>query len=95
MKYRSRSQIITEILRVIEVNGATKMNIMYRAFLSYTQLKEYLEFLQASEMMQYVEYARTYRITEKGKKLLQAYDAIDDMMTSRNSGNAEYTVTTS
>jgi predicted transcriptional regulator len=94
LKYRSRSQIITEILRVAEVNGATKMNIMYKAFLSYTQLKEYLEFLQASEMIQYLENDRLYRVTEKGKKLLQAYVEIDDMMSSRSIGKTEINLAT-
>jgi predicted transcriptional regulator len=94
LKYRSRSQIITEILRVTALNGATKMNIMYRAFLSYTQLKEYLEFLQASEMIQYFEDARLYRVTEKGKKLLQAYDEIDDMMSSRVASKTEINMAT-
>jgi predicted transcriptional regulator len=94
VKYRSRSQIISEILRVADMNGATKMNIMYKAFLSYHQLKEYLEFLQASEMIRYVENAKIYHITEKGKKLLQAYSEIDEMMYSRNLGKAEYNFTT-
>jgi predicted transcriptional regulator len=53
MKYRSRIQIVAEILEsIISIpitsgdNGkATSTKIMYKAFLSYTQLKEYLHLL--------------------------------------------------
>jgi len=41
MKYRSRTEIVSMILEA--ANGsATKTKIMYKAFLSYEQLREYL-----------------------------------------------------
>ena len=44
MKYRSRTDIVALILEA--ANGrATKTKIMYKAFLSYAQLKEYLTVL--------------------------------------------------
>jgi predicted transcriptional regulator len=39
MKYRSRTEIVAMILEAAN-GGATKTKIMYRAFLSYEQLKE-------------------------------------------------------
>jgi predicted transcriptional regulator len=44
MKYRSRTEIVSMILEA--ANGsATKTKIMYKSFLSYAQLKEYLSVL--------------------------------------------------
>ena len=45
---RGRYQIIAEILSVINesnTKGVTRTSIMYKAFLSHAQLKEYLSFL--------------------------------------------------
>lgn len=44
MNYRSRTEIATMILDAAN-GGATKIKIMYKAMLSYNQLKEYLSFL--------------------------------------------------
>ena len=44
MKYRSRTEIVAMILEAAN-GGATKTKIMYKAFLSYAQLKEYLSVL--------------------------------------------------
>ena len=41
MNYRSRTEIVVTILEAAN-GGATKTKIMYKAFLSYNQLKEYL-----------------------------------------------------
>ncbi|MGA9172279.1 MAG: winged helix-turn-helix domain-containing protein, partial [Nitrososphaeraceae archaeon] len=40
MKYRSRTDIVGLILEAANGGGATKTRIMYKAFLSYAQLKE-------------------------------------------------------
>jgi predicted transcriptional regulator len=40
MKYRSRTEIVGSILDATN-GGATKTKIMYKAFLSFNQLKEY------------------------------------------------------
>jgi predicted transcriptional regulator len=41
MKYRSRTDIVSMRLDSSANGGATKTKIMYNAFLSYNQLKEY------------------------------------------------------
>ena len=40
MKNRSRTEIVSNILEAAN-GGVTKTKIMYKAFLSYNQLKEY------------------------------------------------------
>jgi len=38
MKYRSRTEIVINILNAVN-GGANRSKIMYKAFISYTQLK--------------------------------------------------------
>jgi predicted transcriptional regulator len=42
MKYRSRSDIVGLLLDAANGGGATKTKLMYKAYLSFNQLKEYL-----------------------------------------------------
>ncbi len=54
MKYRSRTEIVAMILEAAN-GGATKTKIMYKAFLSYAQLKEYLSVLIENDLIEYIE----------------------------------------
>lgn len=82
MKYRSRTEIISMILDSVTV-GTTKTKIMYKAYLSYTQLKEYLSLLEESGMIKYEDGTQVYKITEKGRKFLKLSIEIDDMVSSK------------
>ncbi|MFL6458292.1 MAG: winged helix-turn-helix domain-containing protein, partial [Nitrososphaeraceae archaeon] len=79
MKYRSRTDIVGLILEAAN-GGATKTRIMYKAFLSYAQLKEYLTVLLQNEVLEYEEERQNFRTTEKGIRLLQMYNQFDEMM---------------
>jgi predicted transcriptional regulator len=76
MKYRSRTEIASHILEVAN-GGATKTKIMYRAFLSYAQLKEYLAMLTANDLLSYE--SSVYRTTGKGLRFLDATRKMDGM----------------
>jgi predicted transcriptional regulator len=81
MKNRSRSDIIGQILDVVSSNeGATQTRIMYKAFLSYTQLKQYLAFLIDGGLLDYDLKSQTYRITQKGLKFLTMYNQMGGIM---------------
>jgi len=82
MKYRSRTEIISMILDSVTV-GTTKTKIMYKAYLPYTQLKEYLSLLEESGMIVYEDGTQVYKITEKGRKFLKLSIEIDDMVSSK------------
>lgn len=82
MKYRSRTEIISMILDSVTV-GTTKTKIMYKAYLSYTQLKEYLSLLEESGMIVYEDGTQVYKITDKGRKFLKLSIEIDDMVSSK------------
>ena len=84
MKNRSRTEIISMILNSVN-SGATKTKIMYQAYLSYAQLKEYLVLMEKNELIRYEDGAQVYRITEKGIKLMRLCEEVDDMLTSTHS----------
>src|ERR687883_380616 len=79
MKYRSRTDIVALILEAAN-GGATKTKIMYKAFLSYAQLKEYLTVLLQNEVLEWEGEIQLFRTTEKGLRLLQMYNQFDEMM---------------
>lgn len=63
--------------------GATKTKIMYKAYLSYTQVKEYLKFLQENNLIKYEDGTQLFRVTEKGRHFMQAYEEISDLVSSK------------
>jgi predicted transcriptional regulator len=76
MKYRSRTDITSQILE--SANGGTsKTRIMYSAFLSYAQLKEYLSVLTENGLLEYEEGENKYKTTAKGLKFLTVYQHMD------------------
>ena len=76
MKYRSRTEITTEILEAAK-ERLTKTQIMYKAYLSYSQLKEYLALLTENQLLSYEQAERVYRTTEKGIKLVATYQKMN------------------
>jgi predicted transcriptional regulator len=69
MKHRSRTELTSNILEAAN-GGATKTKIMYKAFLSYAQLKEYLVMLIQNDLVvQDIE--GIYRTTSKGIRFLE------------------------
>jgi predicted transcriptional regulator len=79
MKYRSRTEIVSMILEAAN-GGATKTRIMYRAFLSYAQLREYLSILIENNLIEYLEGSQTYKTTEKGLNLLKMHNEIGELL---------------
>jgi predicted transcriptional regulator len=79
MKYRSRTDITAQILEAAN-GGVTKTKIMYRAFLSYAQLKEYLSVLVENDLLEYVEGEQVYKTTDKGNRFLKIYNQIGEFV---------------
>ena len=80
MKHRSRSEIIGAILEAANGGGATKTTVMYKAVLSYDLMKEYLLSLAEDDLIEYEQGRMTYRTTEKGMRLLQLYNNMNEMV---------------
>ncbi len=72
---RGDLDIIADILS-ITFQPINKTNIMYKANLSFTQLKSYLEEIKNAGLVEEKNSPITYRITEKGKKFLTIYSEI-------------------
>jgi predicted transcriptional regulator len=70
VKYRSRTEIVAMILEAAN-GGATKTKIMYKAFLSYAQLREYLSVLIENNLLEYLE---------KGLNFLKMHNEIGELL---------------
>jgi len=65
MKYRSRSEIVRSILEAAHAGeGTNRTKLMYKSYLSFNQLKEYLGILQENGLIDYEAGRRCYRISE-------------------------------
>jgi predicted transcriptional regulator len=60
--------------------GATKTKIMYIAFLSYNQLKDYLYAMIENNLIEYLEGTRTFKTTEKGLNFLTMHNEIGELL---------------
>jgi predicted transcriptional regulator len=79
MKYRSRTEIVSNILDA--ANGeATKTKIMYKAFISYNQLKEYLSVLIENNLLEYIDGTHKFKTTEKGLNYLKMHNEIGELL---------------
>jgi predicted transcriptional regulator len=79
MKYRSRTEIAAMILEAAN-GGTTKTKIMYNAYLSYSQLKEYLSVLIENNLLEYHGGTKIFRTTEKGLKFLKMHNEIGELL---------------
>jgi predicted transcriptional regulator len=72
--YRSRFDIIADILRVVKGNdGARKTQIMYGANLSYKVLMRYLGEVLEACLIRFEKSKRCYVLTAKGREFLEHY----------------------
>ena len=81
MKNRSRTELASNILEAAN-GGATKTKIMYRAFLSYGQLKEYLAMLTQNGLIAHDVEGEMYRTTSNGIKFLESSRQLNGLLTS-------------
>jgi predicted transcriptional regulator len=79
MKYRSRTEIVGNILNAAN-GGATKTKIMYKAFISYGQLKEYLSVLIENNLIEYLDGSHQFKTTEKGLNYLKMHNEIGELL---------------
>jgi predicted transcriptional regulator len=80
---RSNIEVIADILRLGE---AGKTEIMYSANMSYFQLQKYLNFMLERNLIDKVKVGNpivTYRVTEKGLRLLRNIDTILQLLELR------------
>ena len=87
MSYRTRIEIISCILEIANRgNSTTKTKIMYGAFLSHSQMKEYLTILTDNGLISYDLVTRTFKTTDKGHRFLQVCNGLDTLMKEERAG---------
>ena len=86
MKYRSSTEIVAMMLDAAN-GGETKTKIMYKAYLSYHQLKEYLSVLIENNLLEYIDRTQTFKTTEKGLFFLKMHNTIEELLPSRMKNN--------
>ena len=79
MGNRSRTEIVGNILDAAN-GGASKTKIMYTAFLSYRQLKEYISMLIENNLIEYLDGAHKFKTTAKGLILLKIHNEIGELL---------------
>jgi|GraSoiStandDraft_57_1057295.scaffolds.fasta_scaffold1827864_1 predicted transcriptional regulator len=81
MKHRSEEEITALILEAAAGNtGVTQTTIMYKAFLTYSQLKAYLLLLTEKGLIEFRNLERVYCTTNKGMQFLQMYNQIIEVI---------------
>ena len=86
MGNRSRTEIVGSILEAAN-GGVSKTKIMYIAFLSYGQLKEYLSILIENNLIEYLDGTKTFKTTEKGLNLLKIHNEMGELLQQSNTIN--------
>jgi len=80
MKNRSRNEIYRSILETANADeGTNRTKLMYKSYLSFGQLKEYLRTLQENGLIDYEVERRCYRITERGIRVLQLQNKMEEI----------------
>ena len=80
MKYRSRTEIMIQILECVSDGSSTRTKIMFKAYLSFAQAKDYLGFLQAKGLVEQEGGNSSYRITSSGRDFLRKCSEISSIL---------------
>jgi predicted transcriptional regulator len=85
MGNRSRTEIVAMILDAANGGGGeTKTKIMYFAFLSYNQVKEYLSVLIENNLIEYLVGTHEFKTTQKGLNLLKVHNEMGELLQQSN-----------
>ena len=79
--YRSKTEVVAAILTATKEKPLGKTRLMYTAYVSSLQLREYLAELQNKGLLSYDEVTRTFITTTHGGEYLKLYEAMDNLGT--------------
>jgi predicted transcriptional regulator len=83
MKNRTYHDILAKVLEAAQgTDGTTKTRIMYGAYLSSNQLKEYIAYCQGHGRISYDARKRVYKTTIKGIRLLELFTKMYEIVPS-------------
>ncbi len=78
-RYRNRIDIIAQLLDAAKT-PISKTKMMYRAMLSYEQLREYILILGESDLIAYDTPTRRFTTTTKGYQFLKRYEELSELV---------------
>jgi predicted transcriptional regulator len=78
-RYRNRIDIIAQLLDAAS-SPTTKTKMMYKAMLSYEQLKEYLVMLSENDLIGYDKPSQRFATTDKGFQLIKRYEDLSELI---------------
>jgi len=78
-RYRNRIDIIAQLLDAAST-PISKTKMMYRAMLSYEQLRDYMLILAENDLIAYDEPTRRFTTTTKGYQFLKRYDELNQLI---------------
>ena len=67
--------------------GVTKTKIMYKAYLSYNQLREYLSILIENNLIEYLDGTNKFKTTYKGLFFLKIHNEIGELLQQTTTEN--------
>ena len=79
-RYRNRIDIIAQLLDAAS-SPTTKTKMMYKALLSYEQLKEYLLMLTENDLIAYDNASERFSTTNKGYEFMKTYEDLCKLIT--------------
>jgi predicted transcriptional regulator len=86
MKYRSKTDILASILEAANGGDATKSQILYKSFLSYCQLREHIQLLFESGLLELEpdqSQKTRFKTTEKGLRFLKIHKELNQIFTEK------------
>lgn len=78
-KKRFKDQIIAEILKTCEGEGANKTKVVYDSGLNFHTIKPYLATLDRNDLIEIIP-GPLYRTTQKGRTALRHLKAIEELI---------------
>jgi len=78
-KYRNRIYIIAQLLDAAS-SPATKTKLMYKAMLSYEQLKEYLLMLTENDLIEYDKPSQRFTTSDTGFQFMKRYEDLSKLI---------------
>jgi predicted transcriptional regulator len=83
LKHRSKEEITALVLEaIVNTDRPTQTMIMYKAYLTHVQLKQFLASLIEKGFIEYHNLERIYTITEKGMHFLKVYNQLNQLQTT-------------
>ena len=77
---RSNNEMVSDILRAIDADGATIYEIQFKTYISYQHLKKYLTYLVQNELIVYRKEEKKFRITPRGLYAVDVYTKMDELL---------------